>query len=76
MLSVDVRFLKGYGMIRSYIGSTQDRGVVLKIDGFSHLICQSFGLDSPIELEALSLTSSFFPYMGEMMKNKTLEHLR
>ena len=54
MPSTDVRFLKGYGMIRSHIGSIQECGVVLKLERFSHLLDRSFGLDSPIGLEALS----------------------
>ena len=55
MSSMDVRFLKGYGMIRSHIGSTKECGVVLKLERFSHLSGQSFGLGSLIGLEALSL---------------------
>ena len=55
MSSVDVRFLKGHGMIRSHIGSTQECGTVLKLERFSHLSCQSFGLSSSIELEALAV---------------------
>ena len=31
---------------------------VLKLEGFSYLSCRSFGLDSPIGLEALSLVLS------------------
>ena len=55
MSSVDVRFLKGYEMIRSHIGSTQECGTVLKLERFSHLSCRSFGLGSSIELEALAI---------------------
>ena len=58
MLFVDVRFLKGYGIIRSHIGSTQDCGVVFKFERFFHLLGRSFGLDSLIGLEALSLMLS------------------
>ena len=43
-------------MIRSHISSTQECGVVLKLEMFSHLSSRSFGLCSPIRLEALSLT--------------------
>ena len=53
MLSADVRFLKGYRMIRSHIGSTQECGVVLKFESFFHLLGWSFGLGFPIKLEAL-----------------------
>ena len=42
-------------MIRSHIGFTQERGVVLKLERFSHLSGQSFRLGSLIRLEALSL---------------------
>ena len=45
-------------MIRSYIGSTQKCGVVLKLERFSHLSARSFGLGSSIRLEALSLVLS------------------
>ena len=45
-------------MIRSYIGSTQECGVVLKFEIFFHLSGQFFGLGSPIGLEALSLVLS------------------
>ena len=58
MPSGDVRFLKGYEMIRSYIGSTQECGVVLNLERFSHLLGWSFGLGSPIGLEVLSLVRS------------------
>ena len=34
----NILFLKGYGMKRSHIDSTQECGVVLMLDGFSHLI--------------------------------------
>ena len=61
--SADVRFLKGSGMIRSHIGSTQECGVVLKLDGFSHLIGWSFGLGSSIRLEYLS--ERLFPFVKE-----------
>ena len=44
---------KGKKVIRSHIGSTQERGVVLKPKRFSHLLGQSFGLGSSIRLEAL-----------------------
>ena len=43
-------------MIRSHIGSTQECGVVLKLERFSHLLGRSFGLSSPIEFEVLSTT--------------------
>ena len=46
-------------MIRSHIGSTQECGVVLKLERFSRLLGQSFGLGSSIGLEALSLVLSF-----------------
>ena len=58
MPSKDVQFLKGYEMIRSYIGSTQECGIVLKIERFSHLSGQYFGLGSPIGFETLSLVLS------------------
>ena len=54
MLSSDFRFLKGYGIIRSHIGSIQECGVLLKLERFSHLLGQSFVLGSPIGLEDLS----------------------
>ena len=41
-------------MIRSYIGFTQECEVVLKLERFSDLSGRSFGLNSPIRLEALS----------------------
>ena len=41
--------------------STQECGVILKIERFSHLSNRSFGLNSPIELEALSLMLSVRP---------------
>ena len=41
-------------MIQFYIGSTQECGVVLKLERFSHLSGRSFGLGSPIGLDALS----------------------
>ena len=41
-------------MIRSYIGSTQECGVVFKLERFFHLLGLSFGLGFPIGLEALS----------------------
>ena len=44
-------------MIRSHVGFTQECGVVLKLERFSHLSGQSFGLGSPIGLEALSNSS-------------------
>ena len=37
-------------MIRSHIGSTSDYGAILKLDRFSHISNQSFGLGSPIGL--------------------------
>ena len=43
-------------MIQSHIGSTQECGVVLKLERFSHLSGRSFGLGSPIKLEVLSTT--------------------
>ena len=51
----DIRFLKGNGMIRSHIGSTQECGVVLKLQSFSHLSGQSLRLGFWIGLEALLL---------------------
>ena len=45
-------------MIRSHIGSTLECGVVLKLKRFSNLSSRSFGLGSPIRLEALSLVLS------------------
>ena len=53
--SVDVHFLKGYGMIRSHIDSTQVCGVVLKLERFFHLSGQSFELGYSIGLKALLL---------------------
>ena len=41
-------------MIRSHIGSTQECGIVLKLERFSHLSGRSFGLGSPVVFEALS----------------------
>ena len=58
MSSANVRFLKGYGMIQSHIGYTQECGVVLKLERFSHLSGRSFGLGSPIGFEAISLILS------------------
>ena len=58
MSFADVRFLNGYGMIRSNINSTQECGVVLKLKRFSHLSGRSFGLGSLSMLEALSLVLS------------------
>ena len=58
MSSMDVRLLKGYVMIRSHIGSTQEYGVVIKLEKFFHLSGRSFGLGSPIGLEVLSLMLS------------------
>ena len=58
MLSEDVRYLKGYAIIRSHIGFTQKCGVVLKLERFSHLSGQSFGLSFLIGLEALLLVLS------------------
>ena len=55
MSFADVQFLKGYGMIRSHIGSTQECEVVLKLERFSHLSGWSFGLGSSIGLGYLSL---------------------
>ena len=54
MSFANVQFLKGNGMIRSRIDSTQECGVVLKFDAFSDLSGLSFGLGSSIRLEALS----------------------
>ena len=42
-------------MIRSQISFTQECGVVLKLEIFSHLSGRSFEFGSPIELDALSL---------------------
>ena len=50
---VDVRFFKGYGIIRSHISSTQECRVVFKFEMFSHLSDRSFGLRFLIRLEAL-----------------------
>ena len=55
MSSVGVQFLKGYEMILSHIGSTQECGVVLKLERFSHLSGRSFRLGSPIGLETNGL---------------------
>ena len=60
MQSVDVWFLKGYGMIRSHIGSTQECGVILKLERFSNLSNRFFGLDSPIGLRYVSKLSPLF----------------
>ena len=43
-------------MIRSHIGSTQECGVVIKLERISHLLGWSFGLGSPIGLEDISFT--------------------
>ena len=45
-------------MIRSHIGSTQECGVVLKLERFSHLSGLSFGLGPLIRLKALSFMLS------------------
>ena len=45
-------------VIRSHIGSTKECGMVLKLERFSNLSGRSFGLGSPIGLEALSLMLS------------------
>ena len=58
MSRIDVRFLKGFEIIRSHINSTQECGMVFKLKRFAHLSDQSFGLDSPIGFEALSLVLS------------------
>ena len=42
-------------MIRSHIGSTQECGVVFKLERFSHLLGRPFGMGSLIGLEALSI---------------------
>ena len=42
-------------MIRSYINSTQNCGVVLKLEMFSHLLDRSFGLSSFVGFGYLSL---------------------
>ena len=54
----DARFLMGYRMIRSHIGSTQECGMILKLERLSHILGRSFGFGSPIGLEALSLVFS------------------
>ena len=58
MPSADVRFLKGYEMIQSHIGSTQECGAILKLERFSNLSDLYFGLGSLIGLETLSLVLS------------------
>ena len=45
-------------MIQSYIGFTQEYEVILKLERFFHILGRSFGLGSPIRLEALSLMLS------------------
>ena len=45
-------------MILSHINSTQGCGVVFKLDRFTNLSGQSFGLGSLIRLEALPLVLS------------------
>ena len=62
MSSTDVPFLKGNGMIRPYIGFTQECGMVFKLERFFHLSGRYFGLGSLIGLEALSLMIG--PYIG------------
>ena len=47
-------FSRGGAMIQSHIGSTWSCGVILKLERFSHLSDQSFGLGFPIELGYLS----------------------
>ena len=42
-------------MIRSHIGSTQECEVTLKLERFSYLSGQSFGLNFPIKNKALSV---------------------
>ena len=44
----------GYEMIRSHIVPTEEYGVVLKLERFSHLSSQSFEFGSSIGLETLS----------------------
>ena len=56
MSYADVWFHKGYGMIRSHIGSIQECRV--KLEMFSHLSSRYFRYDSLIKLEALSLAFS------------------
>ena len=63
MLSANDRFLKRYGIIRSYISFTQECGMVFKFERFSYISCQSFGLGSFrvgsfVELRYLSLVLS------------------
>ena len=58
MSSANVWFLKGYGMIRSHIDSTQECGVVLKLEKFSPISYRSFGLGSSIGFKALLLVLS------------------
>ena len=43
-------------MIRSYINSTRNCGVVLNLEMFSHLFDRSFGLSSFVGFGYLSLT--------------------
>ena len=50
---MDTGFFKGYGMIRSHIGSTQEWEVVLEFERFSHLFGWYFGLGSPIGLDLI-----------------------
>ena len=58
MSYANVQFLKGYGIIQSHIGSTQECEVILKLEKFSHLSGWSFGLGYLIGLEDLSLVFS------------------
>ena len=56
MSSTDIRFLKGYEMIRSHIGSTKECGVVLKLERFSPIRLVFWG---SIVLEVLSYFRDF-----------------
>ena len=60
MSSTDVQFLKGYEMIQFHIGSTQESGVVFKLEKFSHLSERSFRLGSLIRLLRPYQYASFF----------------
>ena len=66
------RLIKGCGMIRSYICSTQKYEMVLKLERLSNLLDRSFGLDYPIGVEALSLRGA----LNESTKHRWYLSLR
>ena len=62
-------------MIRSHIDSTQECGVVLKLKRLFRLSSRSFGLGSPIGLEALSHPfSNLFIFLSLLYKAERILH--